>query len=186
MAFVTLEDLQGQCDVTVFPKTWEETKDFWQQDKIVVVRGKAEKRGEKISVLCESVRTTSNGPSQPATRIARHRCDRSLPFQTGMASASRLPTLRRADRTTRTMGLARTILSGLRIRTVPLSWKSQSGCARRRTPSYTLHPHLHLHRSAAQVQVQVSSVPASHESPEATGSGGSILHPQTLHPSNYG
>ena len=55
MAFVTLEDLQGQCDVTVFPKTWEETKDFWQQDKIVVVRGKAEKRGEKISVLCESV-----------------------------------------------------------------------------------------------------------------------------------
>ncbi len=55
MAFVTLEDLQGQCDVTVFPKTWEETKDFWQQDKIVVVRGKAEKRGEKISVLCELV-----------------------------------------------------------------------------------------------------------------------------------
>ena len=55
MAFVTLEDLQGQCDVTIFPKTWEETKDFWQQDKIVVVRGKAEKRGEKLSVLCESV-----------------------------------------------------------------------------------------------------------------------------------
>ena len=55
MAFVTLEDLQGQCDVTIFPKTWEETKAFWQQDKIVVVRGKAEKRGEKLSVLCELV-----------------------------------------------------------------------------------------------------------------------------------
>ncbi len=55
MAFVTLEDLQGQCDVTIFPRTWEETKAIWQQDKIVVVRGKAEKRGDKLSVLCESV-----------------------------------------------------------------------------------------------------------------------------------
>ena len=53
MAFVTLEDLQGQCDVTIFPKTWEAAKDFGQLDKIVVVRGKAEKRGEKISVVCE-------------------------------------------------------------------------------------------------------------------------------------
>ena len=60
MAFVTLEDLQGQCDVTVFPRTWEETKDFWQQDKIVVVRGKAKKHTPKISVLCKSVpRATS-------------------------------------------------------------------------------------------------------------------------------
>ncbi|MEI2688694.1 MAG: DNA polymerase III subunit alpha [Anaerolineae bacterium] len=46
MAFVTLEDLQGQCDVVVFPRTWEETKELWVQDRIVLVRGKAEKRGE--------------------------------------------------------------------------------------------------------------------------------------------
>ena len=26
MAFVTLEDLQGSCDVTVFPKTFEKTR----------------------------------------------------------------------------------------------------------------------------------------------------------------
>ena len=55
MAFVTLEDLQGQCDVVVFPKTWEETKDLWVQDRIVLVRGKAEKRSESVNVLCDSV-----------------------------------------------------------------------------------------------------------------------------------
>ncbi len=55
MAFVTLEDLQGQCDVVVFPKTWEETKDLWVQDRIVLVRGKAEKRSESVNVLCDTV-----------------------------------------------------------------------------------------------------------------------------------
>ncbi len=55
MAFVTLEDLQGQCDVVVFPRTWEETKDLWAQDRIVLVRGKAEKRGESVNVLCDAV-----------------------------------------------------------------------------------------------------------------------------------
>lgn len=57
MAFVTLEDLQGQCDVVVFPRTWEETKELWVQDRIVLVRGKAEKRGEGINVLCDTVQT---------------------------------------------------------------------------------------------------------------------------------
>jgi hypothetical protein len=55
MAFITLEDLQGQCDVVVFPRTWEETKDLWAQDRIVLVRGKAEKRGESVNVLCDTV-----------------------------------------------------------------------------------------------------------------------------------
>ncbi len=55
MAFVTMEDLQGQCDVVVFPKTWEETKEMWVQDRIVLVRGKAEKRGESVNVLCDAV-----------------------------------------------------------------------------------------------------------------------------------
>ncbi|HSN75295.1 MAG TPA: DNA polymerase III subunit alpha [Anaerolineae bacterium] len=55
MAFVTLEDLQGQCDVVVFPRTWEESKELWVQDRIVLVRGKAEKRGESVNVLCDVV-----------------------------------------------------------------------------------------------------------------------------------
>jgi hypothetical protein len=57
MAFVTLEDLQGQCDVVVFPRTWEESKELWVQDRIVLVRGKAEKRGESVNVLCDAAQT---------------------------------------------------------------------------------------------------------------------------------
>jgi hypothetical protein len=57
MAFITLEDLQGQCDVVVFPRTWEETKELWVQDRIVLVRGKAEKRGESVNVLCDAAQT---------------------------------------------------------------------------------------------------------------------------------
>ncbi len=56
MAFVTLEDLHGQCDVTVFPKTWDAAKDFVQVDKIILVRGKVELRGEKINVVADEVR----------------------------------------------------------------------------------------------------------------------------------
>jgi hypothetical protein len=41
--------------VVVFPRTWEETKDLWAQDRIVLVRGKAEKRGESVNVLCDTV-----------------------------------------------------------------------------------------------------------------------------------
>ena len=170
MAFVTLEDLQGQCDVTIFPKTWEETKDFWQQDKIVVVRGKArEARREDQRALRIGAGLRRAGHRSRRRGSLARRCNRSPPFQTGMASASRLPTLRRADRTTRTMDLARTILSGLRIRTVPLSWKSRSGCARRRAPPSTLHPRPHWHLLCAPEQVQVSSEPANHEVPKQSG-----------------
>ncbi|MCS6845140.1 MAG: DNA polymerase III subunit alpha [Caldilineales bacterium] len=55
MAFVTLEDLQGQADVTVFPKVWEGAKDLLQQDRIVLVRGKVELRGEKVNVIADEV-----------------------------------------------------------------------------------------------------------------------------------
>ncbi len=76
MAFVTLEDLQGQCDVVVFPKTWEATRDLWQVDKVVLLRGKAEMRGEKIGVVCEEVKdylirataAEDGSPPYPVTR----------------------------------------------------------------------------------------------------------------------
>lgn len=52
MAFVTLEDLQGSIEVTVFPSTYEETEELWQIDRIVVVRGKVQLRDDKIGILC--------------------------------------------------------------------------------------------------------------------------------------
>ncbi len=53
MAFVTLEDLQGTCDVVVFPRTWEKTKSLWQPERILVVSGKVDAgRRDEPSLLC--------------------------------------------------------------------------------------------------------------------------------------
>ncbi|MFN2154306.1 MAG: OB-fold nucleic acid binding domain-containing protein, partial [Anaerolineae bacterium] len=56
MAFVHLEDIQGSIEVVVFPRTYAETRDLWQEDKIVIVRGKVDAERREPSLLCESVR----------------------------------------------------------------------------------------------------------------------------------
>lgn len=56
MAFVTLEDLQGSCDVTVFPRTLEQTPaQLLAEGSIVLVRGKVEKREDRVSVLADAI-----------------------------------------------------------------------------------------------------------------------------------
>ncbi len=57
MAFVTLEDMQGSCDVVVFPSVWNETKNVWQPEQIVVVNGKVDaSRRDEPSLLCSWVK----------------------------------------------------------------------------------------------------------------------------------
>jgi DNA polymerase-3 subunit alpha len=56
MAFVHLEDIQGSIEVVVFPRTHAETRDLWQEDKIVIVRGKVDAERREPSLLCESAR----------------------------------------------------------------------------------------------------------------------------------
>jgi DNA polymerase III alpha subunit len=54
MAFVTLEDLQGSCDVVVFPRVWAQTKDLWQPENILVVGGKIDAgRRDEPNLLCD-------------------------------------------------------------------------------------------------------------------------------------
>ncbi|MFQ6101493.1 MAG: DNA polymerase III subunit alpha [Anaerolineae bacterium] len=59
MAFVTLEDLQGTCDVVVFPRVWSRTKPLWQPERILVVGGKVDLgRRDTPSLLCGWVKTS--------------------------------------------------------------------------------------------------------------------------------
>lgn len=54
MAFVTLEDLQGTCDVVVFPRVWAKTKTLWQPGRILVVSGKVDAgRRDEPNLLCD-------------------------------------------------------------------------------------------------------------------------------------
>jgi DNA polymerase-3 subunit alpha len=58
MAFVTLEDLQGSCDVVVFPRVWAQTKDLWQPDNILVLGGKLDAgRRDEPNLLCDWAKT---------------------------------------------------------------------------------------------------------------------------------
>ena len=54
MAFVTLEDLQGTCDVVVFPRVWSKTKQLWYPENILVVGGKVDAgRRDTPNLLCD-------------------------------------------------------------------------------------------------------------------------------------
>jgi DNA polymerase-3 subunit alpha len=55
MAFVHLEDIQGGIEVVVFPRIYEASRDLWQQDKVLIVRGKVDAERGAPKILCESV-----------------------------------------------------------------------------------------------------------------------------------
>jgi DNA polymerase III subunit alpha len=58
MAFLRLEDLLGQCEVVLFPRTYEQYKDQIEPDRVILVVGKAQARNGRTSVLAEEIRTS--------------------------------------------------------------------------------------------------------------------------------
>jgi DNA polymerase-3 subunit alpha len=54
MAFGQIEDLQGTLEVVIFPRVWKETRDLWQPEQILVLRGKISFRGREPSLLVDS------------------------------------------------------------------------------------------------------------------------------------
>jgi len=52
----TLEDLHGSIEVTVWPETYEQTKQVWQEGAIVIVEGMVKIRDERISINCYRAR----------------------------------------------------------------------------------------------------------------------------------
>ena len=55
MAFVQLEDLQGAIEIIVFPKLYEETREMWQTDKIVIVTGSIDCKDGNSKILADSI-----------------------------------------------------------------------------------------------------------------------------------
>ena len=78
MAFVTLEDMQGTCDVVVFPSVWKDTKQVWQPERIVVVNGKVDtSRRDEPSLLCSWVKPPDLVSVATDADLTRQRYDRS-------------------------------------------------------------------------------------------------------------
>ncbi|MGB4007127.1 MAG: DNA polymerase III subunit alpha [Bacillota bacterium] len=55
MAFVQIEDLTGQVEVVVFPRTYQECADILARDAIVVVKGRVDVKEEGIKILADSI-----------------------------------------------------------------------------------------------------------------------------------
>ncbi|OGW88944.1 MAG: DNA polymerase III subunit alpha [Omnitrophica bacterium RIFCSPLOWO2_01_FULL_50_24] len=55
MAFIGLEDLDGRCEVVVFPEVFKSSIDLLQKDKCVYIRGKANVREDIPKVIAEEI-----------------------------------------------------------------------------------------------------------------------------------
>jgi hypothetical protein len=57
MAFAGLEDLYGYIEVVVWPRTWDETRDLWQPDRLLLLKGKLDSEAGEPKLLCEDATT---------------------------------------------------------------------------------------------------------------------------------
>ena len=54
MAFAQIEDLQGTLEVVVFPRVWEQTRELWEPERVLILRGKVNFRGREPSLIVDS------------------------------------------------------------------------------------------------------------------------------------
>ncbi|MEW6084633.1 MAG: DNA polymerase III subunit alpha [Chloroflexota bacterium] len=57
MGFVTLEDIQGNIELVLFPRTWEKTREQLTVGQIVIVEGKVDANSAPPKILVDTVRT---------------------------------------------------------------------------------------------------------------------------------
>jgi len=57
MGFVTLEDIQGNIELVLFPRTWEKTREQLTVGQIVIVEGKVDTNSTPPKILVDTVRT---------------------------------------------------------------------------------------------------------------------------------
>jgi DNA polymerase-3 subunit alpha len=90
MGIATVEDLQGSCEVVVFPKLFEQTAATWTEGSILVIAGRVDHRGDEVSLLADLVTdwdsATARGPEAFAREVAagdRGRMPRRSPVAVG-------------------------------------------------------------------------------------------------------
>lgn len=68
-SFITavLEDLTGTVEVTVWPETYQATKDLWQEGSMLLVEGKVKVREDVAGITCERATAYQGGEIQHET-----------------------------------------------------------------------------------------------------------------------
>ena len=57
MGFVSLEDVQGNIELVLFPKTWQKTHDQLKVGQIIIVEGKVDTGSTPPKILVDEIRT---------------------------------------------------------------------------------------------------------------------------------
>src|SRR5687767_8036476 len=57
MGFVTLEDVQGNIELVLFPKTWEKNREQLTVGQIIIVEGKVDTNSTPPKILVDTIRT---------------------------------------------------------------------------------------------------------------------------------
>jgi DNA polymerase-3 subunit alpha len=52
----TLEDAEGSVEVTAWPRVYENTKELWKRDNILIVKGEVKMRNGRVRLNCQEVR----------------------------------------------------------------------------------------------------------------------------------
>jgi len=73
MLFAQVEDLTGSSEVTVFPRTYEQTAGVWNADEILLLLARVEQRDESPKLLCEHAVPFTEAGIAEISRIADER-----------------------------------------------------------------------------------------------------------------
>jgi DNA polymerase-3 subunit alpha len=77
MAVAVLEDLTGRVDLVLFPEAYDRFSEVLREGVILDVRGRLERRGEALQIVCESLSaelpTASPDVHEPETIVVRFR-----------------------------------------------------------------------------------------------------------------
>ena len=57
MGFVTMEDVQGNIELVLFPKTWQKTQELLKVGQIIIVEGKIDTGSTPPKILVDEIRT---------------------------------------------------------------------------------------------------------------------------------
>ena len=99
MGFVTLEDMTGNIELVIFPRTWEKYRELCIEGKVIVADGKADMSGQPVKILVDVVRTDVTYYESPDTNLGEGLKGESLkvePFNATPPSTiqpSNLPTI---------------------------------------------------------------------------------------------
>lgn len=69
MAFATIEDMNSQMEILIFPKTLEATGSIWEVDKIILATGKISDKDGEMKLLCDGAKVVNENELENFKRV---------------------------------------------------------------------------------------------------------------------